>query len=313
MKKITLLCTCIIFLFGVAFSEEIPTQNQVYGQDLIQGLEAYRVGDWENSLFFLKRTSNFQDATSDSVWFFVIMAEMNIADYSGALRDGTTFLEIFPDSTYTPEITYQTLYAGYELGMYDETILGFTDFVHTYPKHTLTPSAIFLTGEALYNIYDFMNAKLYFNTIVTEYPTSEIYDDAIFRLELLEQREREEKLLYLLRVTGEEAVAAKEDYERQIKQLQSEESIILRKRLQELEQEHNKLQIEKQELVLQNENLKNSVQELNAIIDQNAQDIEGDISVSVDVNSEPSEDNNDFLIDELTKKALELQQLINKN
>ncbi len=311
MKKITLLCISFIMCANLMFAQESATpKTPSYGQDLVQGLEAYKIGDWENALFFLKRTSNFQEAQSDSVWYFVIMAEMNLSDYSAVVRDGTAFLNIFKDSKYISEITYQVLLAEYELQMFDEAIAGFTTFIDTYPTHDLVSSAIYHTGEALYKVYEFDRAKSYFDTLIAQYPNSTHYDDALFRLELLQQREREEKLLYLLRVTGEEAVAAKEDYERQIKQLQSEEAIILRKRVQELEQNYSRLEVEKQELLIQNESLKNTVQELNTLI---ATKEEAQPVVVENVNTSTPAQSNDLLIDDLTRKALELQKLLEEN
>ncbi len=296
MKKMVLIFVCLCLFATVLLSQEASsTTTTSFGQDLVQGLEAYRLGNWEDSVFFLKRTSSFQEASSDSVWYFVVMAEMNLGDYNAALRDGTMFLNFFPESSYIPEITFQTLYAGYELEMYDEAITGFSAFIQEYPNNNLTSSAIFFTGESLYNVYEFERSKSLFQRLVAEYPNSSKFDDAVFRLELLEQREREEKLLYLLRVTGEEAVAAKEDYERQIKQLQSEETIILRKRLQELEADNSRLQIENQELAIQNESLKNTVTELNSLEVQRIQ---------------TENDSNANLINDLTQKALELQKLI---
>ncbi len=306
MKKVSLLFVSLFLLTALLFSQEgSATKAQSFGQDLIQGLEAYKVGNWEDAVIFLKRTSNFQEASSDVVWYFVVMAESNLGDYQAALRDGTMFLEKFNRSIYAPEITYQTLYASYELGMYEQAISGFTAFIKNYPEHDLVAPAVFFTGEALYNVYEFASAKAYYDRIIVDFPNSSKYDDALFRLELLKQREREEKLLYLLRVTGEEAVAAKEDYERQIKQLQSEEALILRKRLEDLEQEFSKLQVEKEDLIIQNENLKNTVQELQTVNATTAESLE---SLTTEIQDSRS---NDALINDLTEKALELQKLIN--
>ncbi len=303
MRRITLMCVCLCMILTTMLAQDNSTnQKQVFGQDFVQGLEAYKVGAWEDALFFLKRTSNFQDASSDTVWYFVIMAEVNLGDYAAVLRDGTTFLEMFPKSTYIAEISYETVYAQYELGMYDDAIKGFTTFASTHSSHEMVPFSVYYTGEALYNVYEFTRAKQYFDKIIIDYPDSSIYDDALFRLELLKQREREEKLLYLLRVTGEEAVAAKEDYERQIKQLQSEESLILSKRVQELEQSVNKLQVEKEELEIQNTTLKNTVQELNSVIAENTMKEVEVIEVQVETNND--------LIDSLTNKASELEKLL---
>ncbi len=307
MKKIILVCICVCLLTVSAFAQNnAATQVQPFGEDFVQGLEAYRVGEWDDALFFLKRTSQFQNATSDAVWYFVIMAEVHIGDYTAVLRDGTMFLSIFNNSSYTAEITYQTLYASFEQGLYNQSVSGFASFIQDYPNHAMIPNALYFTGEALYNVYEFTKAKTYYDTIIVNYPNSDKYDSALFRIELLKQREREEKLLYLLRVTGEEAVAAKEDYERQIKQLQSEESLLLSKRVQELEQDIGRLQVEKQELVIQNETLKNTVQDLNTVIAENAKKVvEPEI-----IEPEPETQDNSDLISSLSEKAIELEKLL---
>ncbi len=303
MIKKTLFCAIFILIVQLGFTQtSTSTQRQEFGQDLIQGLEAYRVGDWDDALFFLKRTSDFQELTSDSVWFFVIMSEINLGDYAAALRDGTTFLRQFSNSVYIPEMTYQTLYASYELDMYENAISGFTQFIQTYPDHDFVSLSIFYTGEALYNVFEYDRAQAMYNRVINEYPDSKKYDDSIFRLELLEQREREEKLLYLLRVTGEEAVAAKEDYERQLKLLEGEESILLRKRLEELEEINSRLEVQQQDLITQNEVLKRQLseyQELNAT-PVPTPPVYSDI------------DDSNYLIDELLRKANQLQTIVDE-
>ncbi len=310
MIKKTLFCVAFLLLVQLGFSQtSSAVQTQAFGQDLIQGLEAYRVGDWDDALFFLKRTDDFQDATSDSIWFFVIMAEINLGDYSAALRDGTTFLQVFSKSSYVPEITYQTLFASYELDMYENAIQGLTKFTETYPNHNYTSLAIFYTGEALYNVFEYDRAKSMYNRVINDFPRSIKYDDSLFRLELLEQREREEKLLYLLRVTGEEAVAAKEDYERQLKLLEGEESILLRKRLEELESINNKLSVQQQDLLAQNESLKRQLSEYQSV--EAVPIVPVQVPVEVPYTDQTSDTTNQ-LIDDLLRKAEQLQQLVDE-
>ena len=102
-------------------------------------------------------------------------------------------------------------------------------------------------------ISNYEQAAPIFERIVTDYPSSPKVVEAAFRLDLLGQREREEKLLYLLRVTGEEYLAAKEDYEKLIKQYQSEEAVTLRKSIRELSS-----RVEELETQLDDEKKKNA-------------------------------------------------------
>ncbi len=287
MKKIVALCLFICLFSGFCFSQTIDeSQNSVsFGQDLIKGLESYKMGNWEDTLFFLKRTSEFQNASSDVVCFFVVMAEVNMRDFSSVHKDGLSFLEKFPNSAYFEEILYQTLYASFKLGMYEESINGFTKFMEEYPTNEKIDLAIFYTAESLYFMYEFENSRAMYNQLMINYPASAKYSDSKYRLELLEHREREDKLLYLLRVTGEEALSSKELYERQIKELQGEEAVMLRQRVLELENQNK-------DLLIKNEILQKDLRNF-----QNA-------------NSGINEDTT--LIDELGYKAAELEKILER-
>ena len=94
--------------------------------------------------------------------------------------------------------------------------------------------------------------------------------EAAFRVELLEQRAREEKLLYLLRVTGEENLAAREDYERQIRQYQSEESINFKMKVTEL----SLVESLQEELAAANTRIENLLYKVNELTIQNEKLVE---------------------------------------
>ena len=84
----------------------------------------------------------------------------------------------------------------------------------------------FASLVAVYIIGGFLYQRL-----VDEFPLGERTPEAEERLLAISQAEREEKLLYLLRVTGEEYLAAKEDYEKQLRKYQSEDSMGLQDQL----------------------------------------------------------------------------------
>ena len=285
MKRIVALCLLVCLFSGFCFSQTHKESQKVvtFSQDLVKGLESYKIGNWEDTLFFLKRTNEFQNASSDVVYFFIIMAEINMGDFSSVYKDGLLFLKNFPNSAYFAEILYQTLYAGFELGMYEESINGFTKFIEQYPTNEKLDFAIFYTAESLYFMYEFENARAMYNQLIVNYPTSIKYIDSKYRIELLDHREREDKLLYLLRVTGEEALSLKELYERQIKELQGEEAVILRQRVLDLENE-------KEDLLIKNEILQKSLQQ-------------NDSGVMTKETT---------LIDELVYKAAELEKILER-
>ena len=98
-------------------------------------------------------------------------------------------------------------------------------------EEKLYASALFFIAESFFNEYNYSSAKVLYQRLVDDYPLAERSPEAQDRLRLIGQAEREEKLLYLLRVTGEEYLAAKEDYEKQLRKYQSEDSMGLQDQL----------------------------------------------------------------------------------
>ena len=242
--------------------------NYGYADDLVYGLEAYKNKDWSNALFFLRKASGLSETSSEEIWLLMILTEMNVNDYDAVLRDADLFMRRFPSSPYIPNIEYQRSLARFGLEMYDEAAKGFSAFCENYPSHVLIPSALFWAGESLYRQYEYASAMPLYTRVVTEYEGSDKYAESLYRIELLKQREREEKLLYLLRVTVEEAAAAREEYERQIKKAESEENIILKRRVRALEEQLTALQTTYAEEKTQKEELNAKILELSSANEQ---------------------------------------------
>ena len=229
MKKIKKILTMLVILFGMIFT--------VYGENnslLIKGLEAYKQKDWVSALFFLRKAATQPENINPETWYVLVMSEVYASDFEGVLTDGAYFLYKFPESPYVPQIKYQMARGTFLLEDYNQALVMFEEFCNQYPEHELFSSALFWKAETLYQAYNFNEAETLFKRVINEYPESPKVVEAAFRIELLEQREKEEKLLYLLRVTGEENLAAREDYERQIRQYQSEESINFKMKVTEL-------------------------------------------------------------------------------
>lgn len=230
------------FMFG---QDNVPdTSDYAVESDLVEGIEAYKNKQWADSLFFLKKAIINPANSTEEVWYLLINAEFHLKEYEGVVRDAEIFATKFPKSPYSAEVFFQLNLAYFVLEHYVAAAQGFKDFLEKYPRHAFVPAALFWQAEASYNAYDFTNAQLLYEKIIHDFPQSSQYSQAVYKLELLKQREREEKLLYLLRVTGEEAIAAKEDYQRQLRQLKSEENITLRQQLQEMERKNQELTLE---------------------------------------------------------------------
>ena len=271
MKKIKKYLAVLLLL--LSFSSLIFANNE--NNLLLKGLEAYKQKDWTTALFFLRKATTMPENVNPETWYVLIMSEVYASDFEGVLTDGMYFVQKFSTSPYVSQIEYQMARVTFLLEDYNQAFVMFSDFCKKYPKDELYSSALFWQAECLYQLYNLTEAEKLFKEIVTKYPESPKMIEAAFRLELLEQRAREEKLLYLLRMTGEENLAAREDYERQIKQYQSEESINIKMKVtelsllveslqEELNTANNRIEklLEKvNDLTVQNQELKNAKEE----------------------------------------------------
>ena len=206
---------------------------------LLPGLEAYSREDWDAAILYFKKISVDRNTASDDALYWLIMSEMSAADYKSALTDSNTFLAKYKDSKRIPDVNYQKGRALYQLRQYDDTIKLLYAFVKDYPEHKLVSSALYWIAEALFNTKNYERATLFYTMIVDDYKDSPKYEASFYRLSLIKQKEREEELLELLKVTHEEALRAAEEYER--KSQKYEQAILAyQNRIKELEAQLNK-------------------------------------------------------------------------
>lgn len=273
-----------------------------YGEDLVYGLEAYKKNDWSNALFFLRKAAGVAETASEEVWLLMILSEMNVHDYQAVLRDRDIFVRRFSASHYVPNVEYQGCLALFALERYEQAVQGFTAFCERYPEHALTGEALFWTAESFYRQYEYARALSLYQRVVDGYENSEKYTESVYRIELLKQREREEKLLYLLRVTAEEAAAAREEYERRAKTVQSEQAADLKQTVQNLEEHIEALQKAYDEEHVRNSALNTRIRDLLTASEAAAHTSETAAGAKGGVS--------DKLLNELKQKARELETMI---
>lgn len=243
MKKYILFLVLSCF-FASSFLSAQATTNDY----LAQGLQAYKEGNWESAILLLKNAVSLPESSTPEVLYVLIMSEMFNGNYDDVLKDGKTFSRLYPDSEYKVYIDYQMGRALHYLGRYVDSISLLQKFCAENEQNELFSSALFWMAESFYASYYFEEAKGLYERVVSDFPNSPKYVESLYRLDLIVQREKEEKLLYLLKVTGEEYISSKENYDRQIKQYNTEESIGLRNQLR-----------------IANDNLKKSQSELDII------------------------------------------------
>lgn len=223
MKKI------ISFVFISILSCAFVFSND--GDFLLDGYESYRKNDWSSAMFFFRKQgiNNIQEEPM----YMLIMSEIYGGDYKSALSDSEVFLNKYPDSRYVPYIQYQKGRCLHFLSRNEDCILVLSDFCHQNPDSEMYAAALYWIAEAFYSEYNFDSALALYERIVVDFSNDEKAFDARYRIEMIEQRQREEKLLYLLKVTGEENLAVREDYERQLRLYKAEDKMGLKKQLNE--------------------------------------------------------------------------------
>ena len=208
----------------------VHAQN-IQNDSLLDGYLSYQKGDWTNAAFFLRKAATDPSVSNDSVWYMIIMSEMNMEKFSNALSDCNYFMQTFNDSSLLPNVKYQRGRILHYVGQNDNAVLELSDFCHENPESPVYSSALFWIAECFYEDYSFETAKTLYERVVSEFPESSKVEDSLFKISLINQRERQEKLLYLLKLTGEEYLSARETYEKQLRIYQTEDAKELRKQL----------------------------------------------------------------------------------
>lgn len=236
VKKFAII-SIIVFVITVPVlsqSQEVSEIQDISSSDfLVQGFEAYQRNDWPSALLYLRKAASLPQTSTEEVWYMLVMSQMYAQDYESVIKDSDFFIQVFPGSTLCSFVEYQKGRALHYLGKYEESIRVLGDFCTQYESHELYPAALFWIAESLYVTYYYDLALSLYERIIVEFPQSSKSTESFYRIDVISQREKEEKLLYLLKVTGEEYLSSKEEYERQLKQYQTEESIGLRKQLNE--------------------------------------------------------------------------------
>jgi Uncharacterized protein conserved in bacteria len=275
----------LLLLFAVPVMAD-TAQNAAF----VQGCGAFRAGDWNSAMILLRKAVSYPANNTADAWYMLIASEMYAGEYKSASADCDTFLRSFPASMYAGYIRYQKGRALFYLGEYERSVLLLSDFCHQYPGNEMYASAIFWIAESFYAGYNYDEAKALYERILSDYPSDAKAPAAQYRIETIAQRTREEKLLYLLRKTGEEYLAAKEDYEKQMKMYDSSSAAANVKRISDLQKQNTALKDE-------NDALKTQIAQL-----QRA----GDISAAA------AADGNSEEIARLKAKAREVQSLLDK-
>ena len=269
----------------------------------VEACKSYSRGDWADAKIMLRKAVSYSENMNPDAYYMLITSEIYDGDNRNALDDCNFFLDNFPSSIYAPRISYHKGKLLYNLGEYEKSIIVLSDFCHRYEDDELYSYALFYIGESLFAGYKYDEAGAIYEQIVKDYPESPKTPAAQYRLESILQRGREEKLLYLLKQTGEEYLAAKEEYERQLRLYNSESLDSTRQKLTAAQKKNEELELQIKSLEKEVEDLRTGQSASEKII-QELQEREKDIPAAVPFDETKAQ------VRLLKMKAGEIQKLL---
>ena len=235
MGKVNTLFKCrfLIALVSLILCASLfaQTDSSVENDALSNGYDSFRNKDYSSASIFLRQAVTEEENCVDSVWYMIILSEMYQENYKDAVNDCDYFEKEFGESDLLSSVMYNKGKALHCLGQNDSAVLILSDFCHQHPDNEMYPSALFWLGECFYDDFNYDTAKDLYQRVISDFPNCAKYDEAVYKLDLIEQYEREQKLLYLLKITGEEYLSSKENYEKQLKEYQTEDIVSLKKEL----------------------------------------------------------------------------------
>lgn len=227
VKKIVLLCLPLIAVSNGYSLTNMETES------FVQGLISYKKGEWADACVYLRQSVNNTEYATDSNWYMIIMSEVYSGSYDAVISDCDYFIDNFSESPLLSFVEYQRGRAYHSVGLNDNAVMALSSFCNEYPDSDMYSSALFWIAECFYDDYDFETARALYERIVAEYPESSKREDAEFKLYLITQHDREQKLLYILKMTGEEYLNSRENYEKQLRMMQTDDTAELRKQLKQ--------------------------------------------------------------------------------
>jgi TolA-binding protein len=138
-----------------------------------------------------------------------------MGDYvqAGSLLD--QFLMNWPDNTYYEEALYLAGKNNFSRENYEAAIESFIRFSEEYSRSIYLSHALYWMGEALYNLGHIDEARELYDRVIREFPDSSKREAARYRNALIDIKEREEKLLELLKWSHEEFLKSGQDNTRE--------------------------------------------------------------------------------------------------
>lgn len=187
-------------------------------QDLINGIEFYKnemyseaISSFHNIILDPNNTDIHPDA-----YFWLAKSYFILNRLEDTERNLEFYLLNFENHKYYEEAFYLKGRLLVKQKDYDSAIIIFRNYIDLYPESDLISHCYFWIGESLFLLGNMDTAKEIFKIILEQYPGSVKYEAANYRLSLINIKQRENELLYLLKISHEEYLETLEEYQRLI-------------------------------------------------------------------------------------------------
>lgn len=205
MKKALCMALCAFICFSASALDP-----------LVAGLDAYARSDWSTATLSFRKAITNPGAGAEP-WYWLVMSELSGNEYATAMTDIERFLLTFPDDTRVSDVTYQKGRILFMMNDTEGSIQVLNSFIQKWPDHPMVPSAYYWIGECLYSAGRFDEAGKLFVLITQKYPGSVKREASLYRLALIQQADKQDELLKLLKISHEESLMIIEDYQRREK------------------------------------------------------------------------------------------------
>jgi tetratricopeptide (TPR) repeat protein len=185
-------------------------------EPLSAGLDAYARSDWSTAILSFRKAITLPGSGAEP-WYWLVMSELSGDDYRTAMADIDRFILTFPDDARVSDITYQKGRVLFMMNEIESSIAVLDSFIQKWPEHQMVPSAYYWIGECLYASGRFEEAGKLFAMITSAYPGSVKREAALYRLALIQQTDKQDELLKLLKLSHEESLMIIEEYQRREK------------------------------------------------------------------------------------------------
>ena len=204
-----------------AAAQEIVSQ---YTRRFQNGVLYYKEARWQEAAAEFRGAQEiavFADDKTQAL-YWVILAELALADYGSALMDMDELEKMAPNSSYAKEMVYHRARAYYNQGYFEDAIVLFKRYSDSISSEDAESAdrkaaAFFWMGECLFAMGQFEESQRFYAWVISRYPQSPKVDVSSYRIDLIKQKKIEAELLALLRWSHEESLRTSEDYQRKIK------------------------------------------------------------------------------------------------